>query len=104
MTEPQILDPTTGGKSIWMPSQRDREDVLWIDKRREDSDCWGYDRTDYEVQPDRIGDFRDLDEPDECFNLIVFDPPHITNKNGMQKLSGLYGTKKTVIMILLILN
>jgi len=93
VTDAEILDPTCGGKSIWMPEQRDREDVLWIDKREADTDSWGYMRQDWEVKPDCIADFRDLDEPDESFNLVVFDPPHVTNQHGMEKLAGLIQEK-----------
>jgi len=93
MTGPEILDPTCSGKSIWMPEQRDRDDVLWIDRREADTDSWRYVRKDWEVKPDEIGDFRDLDSPDNSFNLVVFDPPHITNNKGMEKLSGLMEEK-----------
>jgi SAM-dependent methyltransferase len=32
----------------------------------------------FSVRPDKLGDYRALDFPDETFSLIVFDPPHTT--------------------------
>ena len=29
------------------------------------------------VNPDVVGDFRDMPFDDETFNLVVFDPPHL---------------------------
>jgi SAM-dependent methyltransferase len=88
VTENEILDPTCGGKTIWMPEQRDRDDVLWIDKRERESGFNDQEGREYGIQPDRVGDFRDLDIPDDSKNLVVFDPPHMTAQDGMDKLTG----------------
>lgn len=87
-----ILDATCGGRSIWHPSNKEREDTLYIDKREEESGFTGQEGRTYGVQPDEIQDFRDLPYEDNSFNLIVFDPPHIVKNNGMEKLTG-YVTK-----------
>lgn len=84
----EILDPTCGGKSIWHPENKDREDTLFIDRRREESGFHGQEGRTYGVQPDEVEDFRDLPYEDESFNLIVFDPPHVVKEDGMEKLTG----------------
>lgn len=89
----EVLDPTAGMKSIWRNSQRNREDVLWIDKRTEDKGFADDQHPNVEIQPDRVGDFRDLDIPDKEFKLIVFDPPHKTNSDGMEQLTGIIDKK-----------
>lgn len=88
----KILDATCGGRSIWHPDNKDRDDTLYIDSRkREPGFIEG--REDYAVEPDEVQDFRDLPYPDESFNLVVFDPPHEVRKDGMKHLSG-WMTKK----------
>jgi len=87
-----ILDATCGGRSIWHPSNKEREDTLYIDKREEEPGFTGQEGRTYGVQPDEIQDFRDLPYEDNSFNLVVFDPPHIVKNNGMEKLTG-YVTK-----------
>lgn len=88
-----ILDATCGGRSIWHPENKNREDVLYIDKRKEKAGFHGQEGKTYEIDPDEVQDFRDLPYEDESFNLIVFDPPHEVRKNGIKNLSG-YVIKK----------
>lgn len=92
--EERILDATCGGRAIWHPENKDREDTLYIDKRREPAgfvdDTYN---PGYEVDPDEVADFRDLPYADASFDLIVFDPPHAIRPEGMQQLSG-FTTKK----------
>lgn len=83
----EILDATCGGRSIWHPENKEREDTLYIDKRVDKNADPREGRT-YSVEPDEVQDYRDLPYEDEKFNLIVFDPPHITRENGMQQLDG----------------
>jgi len=83
-----ILDATCGGRSIWHPSNKEREDTLYVDIREEEPGFHGQENRSYAVQPDEIQDFRDLPYPDESFDLVVFDPPHIVQPDGMKKLTG----------------
>lgn len=89
-----ILDATCGGRSIWHPSNKERGDTLYVDKRDEPPGFIeeGY-RTNrnpnYEVSPDEQQDFRNLPYDDETFNLIVFDPPHAVRDDGMETLTGI---------------
>lgn len=88
-----ILDATCGGRSIWHPSNKDREDTLYIDKRKEEPGFHGQDGRNYGVHPDELQDFRDLPYEDESFKLVIFDPPHIVKENGMDSLSGIIEKK-----------
>ncbi len=83
-----ILDATCGGRSIWHPENKHREDTLYIDNRREDPGFHGQEGRSYAVQPDRVEDFRDLPFDDESFKLVIFDPPHVVKENGMESISG----------------
>lgn len=87
-SEEQILDATCGGRSIWHPENKEREDTLYIDRRREEPGFHGQEGRTYGVDPDEVQDFRDLPYPDESFNLVVFDPPHEVREDGMERLSG----------------
>ena len=85
--EEQILDATCGGRSIWLPNQKDHDQTLYVDKRELEST--GQEGRTYNVDPDEIQDFRDLEYADEQFDLVVFDPPHVTKPNGQEEgLSG----------------
>jgi len=84
----EILDATCGGKGIWLKGQKNREDVLYIDKRREESGFAGQEGRTWSIQPDEIQDFRDLPYEDESFNLVIFDPPHLIREDGMKQLTG----------------
>jgi len=84
----EILDATCGGRSIWCDGQKENDDTLYIDRRKEPPGFHGQEGRTYAVQPDEQQDFRDLEYADESFNLVVFDPPHITRENGMEQLSG----------------
>lgn len=89
----EILDATCGGRSIWHPENKDRDDTLYIDKREEESgflgrEEYGYRPRNYSIEPDEQQDFRDLPYDDESFNLIVFDPPHAIRSDGMETLAG----------------
>jgi len=90
----EILDATCGGRSIWHPENKDRDDALYIDKRQEpggfiDAEYDMNRNPGYSVDPDERQDFRDLPYADASFNLIVFDPPHAVRSDGMETLTGI---------------
>lgn len=89
----QILDATCGGRSIWLPGQKHRDDTLYVDRRELEAGFDGQEGRTYAVEPDEVQDFRDLPHPDESFNLVVFDPPHAMRADGMNQLKGVM-TKK----------
>ena len=42
----------------------------------------------FSVTPDKVGDFRSMDFPDERFNMVIFDPPHLIHENPKTKPTG----------------
>ena len=93
MIDEEVLDATCGGRTIWLPENKDNENTLYIDRRKEDPEFHGQEGRSYAVQPDEVQDFRDLPYDDGSFNLIVFDPPHEIREGGMDALTG-YVSKK----------
>lgn len=97
----EILDATCGGRSIWLPDQKDHDNTLYIDNREETAgfvddavpESLRPNNPNYSVKPDEVEDYRDLPYDDGEFNLIVFDPPHIVRSDGMETLTGVM-TKK----------
>ena len=78
MFDKEILDVCCGGKMFWFDKKN--QNTLYLDKRREGAGIVEKWQPNFEVNPDLVMDFRNLDLPDESFSLIVFDPPHIFNK------------------------
>lgn len=46
----------------------------------------------FEVNPDVLGDFRNMEFPDGTFNMVVFDPPHLLWNTGKSKFADIYGS------------
>lgn len=61
-----------------------REDTIYMDCRSETFDIHG---KHVNVEPDVIGDFRNMPFEDEAFCHVVFDPPHLkwAGKNSIMK-------------------
>ena len=47
------------------------------------------------IDPDIEGDFRQMPFPDETFNLVIFDPPHLIKAGSKSWLALKYGTLGT---------
>jgi len=75
-----ILDATCGHRAMWYKENKNNPYVLFCDMRNE-------------LNPEFVIDYRNLPFPDESFYLIVFDPPHIIRKGGMDNLSGIMREK-----------
>lgn len=78
MSDKKILDACCGGRMFWF--NKSHPDVLYIDKRIVEAKYVGKGKNSriFECNPDRQMDFRNMDLPDNTFNLVVFDPPHFT--------------------------
>lgn len=77
-----------GGRTF----RRDKENPLaeYMDIRREEA--WFIPaRPNFVVDPDFVGDFRDIPRPDNSYKLVVFDPPHLKNAGEKSWLKGKYG-------------
>lgn len=83
----RILDACCGGKMFWF--DKNNPDALFMDNRTFDGTLC--DGRAFTVDPDVIGDFRDMPFDDESFYLVVFDPPHLVNIGEDSWLSKKYG-------------
>ena len=85
MTLPPAIDVACGARSFYF----DKEDarVLKCDAHPRHPVLLNG-RT-LDVNPDMVADFRELPFPDESFNLVIFDPPHLIGKRGWR--SDYYG-------------
>ena len=82
-----VLDACCGSKMFWF--DKDNPLTLFHDKRvLNDTLCDGRSLV---VDPDVIGDFTSLDFHDESFNLVVFDPPHMTSLGEKSWMAKKYG-------------
>jgi len=72
-----ILDACCGKRMMWF--DKSNENCVYLDER-------------LEVNPDMIGDFRKLEFKDKSFKLVVFDPPHIIQRQiGSSNVAKDYG-------------
>lgn len=74
-----ILDVCCGGRMFWFNKRH--PNALYLDNRIMSSKKMTNGAT-LEVAPDMIMNFRKLDLPNNCFALVVFDPPHILKRGG----------------------
>lgn len=85
---PQILDACCGGRMWWW--DKDHPLAVYMDSRvvplgaRERQPGWSCD-------PDVVGDFRAMTFEDETFQLVVFDPPHVTRDQILGEFTIAYG-------------
>lgn len=79
----RVLDACCGAKMFWF--DKNNQDVVFQDVRRESHTlCDGRKLV---ISPDVLADFRNMPYEDECFFLVVFDPPHL-RKIGTTSLMG----------------
>lgn len=87
----KILDVCCGSKMFYF--QKNYPDVVFMDIREiETTLCDG---RKLKIEPDVVGDFRCIPFPDNEFDLVIFDPPHLkrAGKNSYMRLKyGVLGT------------
>lgn len=83
----EILDACCGSKMFWY--DRNNEHTCYVDCRKADETLCDGRRL--EVKPDVLADFRDMPFPDNAFNLVVFDPPHLYRAGANSWLAKKYG-------------
>ena len=77
-TPTTILDACCGGRMFYF--DKGHPNILYMDRRRETVEMKDRDKIrTLEINPDFVMDFTDMKFPDECFYLVVFDPPHLIN-------------------------
>lgn len=85
--EKVILDACCGSKMFWF--DKENEAVLYMDKRKlSDELCDGRKLI---INPDIIGDFRNMPFENNKFKLVIFDPPHLINAGEKSWLAKKYG-------------
>lgn len=91
----KILDVCCGTRMMWFNKQH--PDAIYMDIRRDE--FIACDGRKIKVDPDLIGDFRDIPFPDNSFKLVVMDPPHLEklgeNSWTAQKYGKLFPTWET---------
>ena len=72
----KVVDVCCGPKGMWFDKKDNR--ALFIDKRNEKHiDIYPCGTKTNIIQPDVVGDFRNIKLPNEFCYHVVFDPPHI---------------------------
>ena len=73
----RILDACCGSRMFWF--DKENPDVVFADNRElKTTLCDGRKLV---IKPDVKMDFRDMPYEDETFKMVVFDPPHLIQKN-----------------------
>jgi hypothetical protein len=83
-----ILDPASSMRSFYFDKKDPR--VLFGDIRKKETHLLTNGQT-IHIEPDEVMDFRAIPYPDESFQCVVFDPPHMLNlseKSWMRKKYG----------------
>ena len=89
MNDKTVLDVCCGPKGMWFDKNDQR--ALYLDNRRENHiDNYPCGTKTNIIDPDIIGDFTDIKQPDNSFYHVVFDPPHI-KRNKLGQITKKYG-------------
>lgn len=87
MMTSSVLDVCSGSRMMWFDKSDQR--VLFGDKRQETHTLC--DGRVLQIRPDVLLDFTKLPFPDNTFNLVVFDPPHLKHAGETSWLRLKYG-------------
>lgn len=78
VAKPEILDACCGGRMWWWDKTHPL--ATYMDKRVAPPGSCDV-RPNWSCEPDVLGDFRAMPFEDESFQLVVFDPPHLTRES-----------------------
>lgn len=83
----KILDACCGSRMFWFDKQN--PNVTFMDIRRHYEEL----ETGHviDVDPDIVGDFRNMPFEDDAFDMVVFDPPHLIHAGENSWLAKKYG-------------
>lgn len=86
-TNKTILDACCGSRMFWF--DRENKNTVFMDNRTlKTTLCDGRKLT---IEPDVIGDFRNMPFAADTFKLVVFDPPHLVHAGEKSWLAQKYG-------------
>ena len=86
-----ILDACCGGRMFW--ENKKHPNAVFQDIRKDILPLKEKYNINFSVEPDVIGDFRNMEFEDKSFKLVIFDPPHLLlNKTAW--MAKKYGTIK----------
>jgi hypothetical protein len=83
----KVLDACCGSKMFWF----DKENPLTVFQDKRELDTNLCDGRQLIVKPDVIGDFTNMDWPDDKFKVVVFDPPHLDKLGEASWMALKYG-------------
>ena len=87
MEDKTILDVCCGSRMFWF--DRQEKHTVFMDNRvLHETLCDG---RKLDIEPDVVGDFRDIPFPDGSFHLVVFDPPHLVSAGPKSWMAKKYG-------------
>lgn len=94
LTGKHILDATCGSRTIWF--NKNCAQCVYMDRREEHGTAiWRSTINDsvrrIDVEPDVVADFTEMPFPDNCFDLVVFDPPHMMSLGENSWMRKKYG-------------
>lgn len=84
----QILDACCGGRFWWW--NKEHPLAVYMDQRIDLEPPEGC-NPNWKCEPTVVGDFREMPFGDECFQLVLFDPPHIVRPNPSGRIPKMYG-------------
>ncbi len=87
IAEKNVLDVCCGSRMFWFDKAHPK--TIYGDKREEEHTLC--DGRSLEIKPDMQMDFTDLPFNDDCFNLVVFDPPHMEKLGANSWMAKKYG-------------
>ncbi|MDT1996836.1 class I SAM-dependent methyltransferase [Carnobacterium divergens] len=83
----KILDACCGSRMFWFDKKH--KNTVFMDIRQTSEILC--DGRKLEVNPDVLGDFKDMPFEDESFHLVIFDPPHLVKAGDNSWLAKKYG-------------
>lgn len=83
-----ILDPASSMRAFYFDKKDSR--VLFGDIREKETHLLTNGQT-IHIEPDEVMDFRAIPYPDESFQCVIFDPPHLFNLSEKSWIRKKYG-------------
>jgi SAM-dependent methyltransferase len=85
-----VLDVCCGSRAMWF----DRKDprAIYLDRRRETvTEILPTRNQKVVIDPDIVSEFTDIPFPNDSFDLVVMDPPHVQRKEPKGNITKRYG-------------